>query len=253
MPGTPFDLSGDRALVTGASRGLGRHFALTLARYGADVAVTARSLDALREVAADIVALGRHAFPVVMDVTKAVSVRTAIEQAEDGLGALDVLVNNAGIAITKPALEQTEADWDAVVDTNLKGMFLVATETARRMRSRRTGRIVNIASAIGEVVIGNVMPYLASKAGVLHMTRGMALEWARYGIRVNALAPGYVATDMNRDFFETDAGCAMLKRISMRRLGKPADLEGPLLLLASNASAYMNGSTIRVDGGFGLA
>jgi NAD(P)-dependent dehydrogenase (short-subunit alcohol dehydrogenase family) len=245
-----FRLDGQKILVTGASSGLGRHFALTLARAGAAVALAARSADKLSEAAAEIGRLGSRAISVPLDVTDASSVREAVARAEAELGGLTTLVNNAGIVVSKPLLEHDENDWDRVMDTNLKGAWLVAQEVARRMVAHgRGGCIINIASILGLRAVGGVPEYSASKAGLIHLTKVMALELARHNIRVNAIAPGYIRTDLNRGFFESEAGQAMVRRIPQRRLGEPGDLEGALLLLASDASRYMTGAIIPVDGG----
>ena len=244
------DLTGKTVLVTGASSGLGRNFALSLAQQGARVAVAARRVDALSAVVEEIQSLGGQAFAARLDVTDESSVKDCIAAVQSSLGSIDVLVNNSGVSIAKPALEQTAADWDAVVNTNLRGVFLMATEVARAMRdSNRGGSIINIASILGFRQIGHVLPYAVSKAGVVQLTKSLALEVARYNIRVNAIAPGYFATDINRDFFDTDAGAAMLRRIPQRRVGQADELMGALLLLASDASSYMTGTTITVDGG----
>ncbi|GBF25494.1 3-oxoacyl-[acyl-carrier-protein] reductase FabG [bacterium MnTg02] len=244
------DLEGRSVLVTGASSGLGRHFAELLARAGARVALAARRESQLEIICAQIQDEGREAFPIRLDVTDASSVLSAVSEAAGRFGGIDILVNNAGVTITKPVLDHEEEDWDHVVDTNLKGAFLVARETGKIMRDGgRGGVIVNIASIIAFGVAKQLAAYAASKAGLVQLTKIMALELARYQIRVNALCPGYIETDLNRDFFATEAGQAMIKRIPQRRLGQPADLDGPLLLLCSDASAYMTGTTITVDGG----
>jgi len=244
------DLEGRLALVTGASSGLGRHFALTLARQGVRVAVAARRVDALASLVREIADGGAEAFATRLDVRSASSVADAVEAVESQFGPIDLLVNNSGVTVVRPVLEHTEADWDFVTDTNLKGAFLVATAVARRMRDRsRAGSIVNIASILGLRQGGAVAAYAASKAGLVQLTRIMALELARFGIRVNAIAPGYIETDMNREFWQTPAGEALVKRIPQRRLGTPEELDGALLLLCSNASHYMTGAVIPVDGG----
>ena len=244
------DLSGRTALVTGASSGLGRHFATVLAGAGARVALAARRWDSLQGVVAEIVASGGQAVAVPMDVTDATSVRDGVQEAAGAFGGLDILVNNAGTTVSKAALDHTEADWDGVIDTNLKGAFLVAQEAARVMKDGgRGGCIVNIASILGLRVAGHLAAYAASKGGLVQLTQALALEWARFGIRVNALAPGYMETDLNRDFLATDAGQALIRRVPQRRLGKLSDLDGPLLLLCSDASAYMTGAIVPVDGG----
>ncbi|MEE9302095.1 MAG: SDR family NAD(P)-dependent oxidoreductase [Alphaproteobacteria bacterium] len=248
-----FSLRGHRALVTGASGGLGRHFALTLARAGADVAVTARRADKLEAVAGEIEKLGVRAAAVEMDVTLQASVEQGVAAAEGALGSLDLLVNNAGVAVSKPALEADVEDWDFVLDTNLKGAYLVAREVARRMVAHeRGGVIVNNASAIALKVMKGLASYAASKAGLVQLTQSLALELARYDIRVNALCPGYFATDINKGFFDTPAGQRLIERIPQRRLGDMSALDGPLLLLASDASKYMTGSLIVIDGGLNL-
>lgn len=243
-------LDGRIALVTGASSGLGRHFAGTLARAGATVVLAARRVERLEDRVGEIQAAGGAAAAVAMDVTDPASVTAAFDAMAAGPGLPTVVVNNAGLAETKAAVDLSPADWSRVVDTNLTGCFTVAAEAARRMTAAGTGgAIVNIASILGLRVGGMVAPYCASKAGLIQLTKALALEWARHGIRVNALAPGYVETDLNRDFFASDAGKAMLKRIPQRRLGQVEDLDGPLLLLCSDAAAYMTGSVVAVDGG----
>jgi NAD(P)-dependent dehydrogenase (short-subunit alcohol dehydrogenase family) len=244
------DLTGQVALVTGASSGLGRHFALVLARAGAKVALAARRLDKLGEVAAEIEGLGGRALPVACDVTSSSGVEAAVAAAETELGPVGILVNNSGIAIVRKLLEHSEADWDQVVDTNLKGAWLMAREVAKHLMALgHGGRIINIASIIGLRTMVGLPSYAASKAGLIHLTHNMALELGGRGITVNAIAPGYIETEMNRDFLMSPAGEALAKRIPMRRIGQPADLDGVLLLLASDAGRYINGAVIPVDGG----
>jgi NAD(P)-dependent dehydrogenase (short-subunit alcohol dehydrogenase family) len=245
-----FDVQGKVAFVTGASSGLGRRFAEILSRHGAKVALAARRVDALQTLGKEIESVGGTAFVTRLDVSDEQSIRQAVASAEQALGPIDILVNNSGTSIVKPALEQTAEDWDAVMNVNLRGVFLMAREVAIRMRdAKRGGSIINIASILGTRQAGFVLPYAVSKAGVVQFTKTLALEIARYNIRVNAIAPGYIETDINRQFFATDAGAAMVKRIPQRHVGKESDLDGALLLLASDASQFMTGSVVTVDGG----
>jgi len=245
-----FDLSGKVALVTGASSGLGVHFARTLASAGASVAIAARRADRLASLQAELQKAGSKAAAVDLDVQSGKSVSAAFDAIEQALGAIDIVVNNAGISIVKPALDMPEEDWDAVVDTNLRGAWLVTQTAAKRwVAARRPGVVVNIASILGLRTIGQVAPYNASKAGLIHLTRALAMEWARYDIRVNAICPGYIETEMNRDFWKTPAGQRLIERIPQRRIGQPEHLDGALLLLASDAGTFMTGSVLTVDGG----
>ena len=244
-----FRLDGRLALVTGASSGLGRHFALTLARAGARVAVASRRVEALQALAQEIDALGGQALALPLDVTDAASVRACFDRLAAEAGVAEVLVNNAGTTVTKPLLHHTEADWEQVVDTNLKGGWLVATEAARRLvDAGRGGSIVNIASILAERQAGGVAPYAISKAGLVQMTKSMALELARHGIRVNALLPGYVVTDLNREFLQSEHGQKLRARIPSRRFSEAEDLDGALLLLSSDAGRAISGATLAVDG-----
>lgn len=243
-----FRLDGRVVLVTGASSGLGMHFAQLLASVGARVAVAARRADKLQAVVDGIAAAGGQARALSLDVSNAQSVRACFDELSSW-GAPDVVINNAGVTVTRPLLEQTEEDFDQVLDTNLKGCWLVATEAARRMvAAGQGGSIVNVASILGERVAGGVAPYAISKAGVVQATKAMALELARHRIRVNALLPGYVVTDLNRDFLTSEAGDKLRHRIPSRRFGEMTDLDGPLLLLASDAGTAMSGATVAVDG-----
>ena len=245
-----FDLSGKIALVTGASSGLGNHFARTLAASGAVVIVGARRREKLDALVSQLQAEGRRAMAVTLDVTDPASVGSAFEAAVRGAGAPDIIVNNAGIAHTSASLELGEADWRRVMETNLDGAWRVAQAGAKAMLAAgKGGAIVNIASILGLRVATSLLAYAAAKAALIQLTQALALEWARHGIRVNAIAPGYVETEINRGFFETDAGKAMVKRVPQRRIGRACDLDGALLLLASEAGGYMTGSTIVVDGG----
>jgi 3-oxoacyl-[acyl-carrier protein] reductase len=247
-------LTGKSALVTGASSGLGQHFARVLARYGAKVAVAARRIDRLEALAAEIEASGGHAIAVPLDVTDAVSVRAAFDMAEASIGPIGIVVNNAGIAQTKWFTKLTDEDWRGVLDVNLDGVFRIGREAASRMQAARSGgSIINIASVLGLGVLKAVAPYAASKAAVIQLTKAMALELARDGIRVNALAPGYIETELNAAYLASESGVRMISRVPLARVGQPGDLDGPLLLLASDAGRYMTGSVIVIDGGQSLA
>ncbi|MBB3898753.1 SDR family NAD(P)-dependent oxidoreductase [Roseococcus suduntuyensis] len=236
-----FSLQGKRALVTGASGLLGAHFARVLRGAGAEVVLAARRPDSCAALAAEL-----GATVVALDVQATDSVAPAFDAA----GRVDILVNNAGIAATRGFLEHSLDDFDRVLEVNLRGAFLVGQEAARRMAAAKTGgSIINIASVLGARIIPGVAGYTAAKAGLIHLTRQMAVELARHNIRVNAIAPGYIASDINAEFFATEAGQAMVKRIPQRRLGNPDDLSGPLLLLASDAGRHMTGSVVTVDGG----
>ena len=250
-PAELFDLRGKHALVTGGGTGLGRAFALQLASSGASVTLAGRRMQPLEETAAAIHAQGGTAHPVRLDVSDSGSVAAAFAALP---APADILVNNAGFAADAMLLDLPEDDWDAVFDANLKGAWLVARAAAQAMiAAGLRGSVINIASVLGSAVQKGTAPYAAAKAGLIHLTRGMALEWARHGIRVNAIAPGYYYTDMAAGYLDSDSGRAMVKRIPQRRLGDPADLGGALLLLASDASAYMTGSVVTVDGGLSLA
>jgi NAD(P)-dependent dehydrogenase (short-subunit alcohol dehydrogenase family) len=243
-------LAGKTALVTGASSGLGRHFGKVLAAAGAKVVLGARRLDRLNAVAEDIRGAGGEAYGVVLDVTSSASVVAAFEDGETHLGPISVVVNNAGIPSQSYFLKMSEDEWRGVLDVNLDGVFRVGQEGAKRMARRgEGGTIINIASVMGFGVLKTLAPYAVSKAGVIQLTKAMALELARDGIRVNALAPGYVTTEMNDDFLTGEAGRKLLAKVPMTRAGELPELDGPLLLLASDAGSYMTGSVITVDGG----
>ncbi|MBK6962178.1 MAG: glucose 1-dehydrogenase [Gammaproteobacteria bacterium] len=245
-----FDLSGRVALVTGASSGFGEHFTRVLAAAGARVVAGARREDRLHRLVDDIAAAGGAALAVAMDVTDAASVAAAFAAAEAKFGTVDLLVNNAGVAAPGTLHKTAEADWDWVVDTNLKGAWLVAAEAARRMlAARRGGAIVNIASVLGMATSRGHGVYSATKAGVIQLTKHMALELAGKNIRVNAICPGYFKTEMNDEYFDSAAGQAYIAATPGGRLGRMEEMDGPLLLLASDAGSFINGALLPVDGG----
>lgn len=238
-------LTGKTALVTGASSGLGAHFAQLLARQGVAVTLAARRVDRLTDLSDSIAAKGGKADAIELDVADPASVDAALSGR-----VFDIVINNAGTTVAQPALDHGPAEIDQVIDTNLKGAFHVARATAAAMiDAGKGGSIVNVASILGKRVASHVSAYATSKAGLIQLTRSLALEWARYGIRVNALCPGYIETDINRDFFATEAGRALIRRVPQRRLGQAHDLDGPLLLLVSDLGGFMTGSEIVADGG----
>lgn len=246
-----FDLKDRLALVTGAGTGIGQQAALTLAEAGATVIVAARRIDKLEETVDRIQAAGGKAAAIALDVTDGQSVSDCFARCKDEYGVLDILVNNAGIARQSYLAEHSEKDWDDVLDTNLKGVMLVGQAAARDMiAAGKGGAVINIASVLGFGVAKTLAAYGAAKAGVVSLTKTMALEWARFGIRVNAIAPGYFLTDINRQQLSDPAAREYLSaRIPLKRIGNLPELAGPVLLLASDAGSFMTGSTLTVDGG----
>ena len=248
------DLSGKVALITGASSGLGARFAKVLASAGATVALAARRVERLKELRAEIDADGGEAHVYQLDVTDLVSVRGCIARVEQDFKKIDILVNNSGVSATARITDTTEEDYDFVMNTNAKGAFFVAQQTAKVMIAQKTaGRIVNIASVAGMKVMSQLSVYCMSKAAVVHMTRAMALEWGRHGINVNAICPGYIVTEINAAHFETEAGQKLVSLLPRRRAGKPEDLDGILMLLASDESRFVNGTAITADDGLAVA
>lgn len=243
-------LSGKIALVTGAAGGLGQSFCHTLGKAGATVVLAGRTKTSLEETAHTLDAAGIHTGVAVMDTCKPDSVESAFTTAQAQFGVIDIVIANAGTAVTKRSADLSFEDWNHVLNVNLTGSWLVFQEAAKRLiQAEQTGSLIAVSSILGHRVASSVLPYTVSKAGLEQMVRALALEWARHGIRVNALAPGYIETDLNREFFESDAGQALIKRMPTRRLGQPDDLNGALMLLASDASLHMTGSSIVVDGG----
>lgn len=245
-----FDLTGKCALVTGGGTGLGRAMALALAEAGSDVAIAARRMAPLEATAADIEKRGRKALTLSLDVTDEASVRQAVAEAERGIGPPDILVNNSGVSGAGWAAGLSLAEWDRVQATNLRGAFLMCQAVGRGMIARGGGSIINIASVAGLVGVKMLAAYGASKGGLIQLTRTLALEWARNGVRVNALAPGYILTDFNREMFSSDAGRRMIQtHIPLGRVGEPSDLRGAVVFLASDASRFMTGAVLTLDGG----
>ncbi|MBB3182011.1 SDR family NAD(P)-dependent oxidoreductase [Variovorax sp. Sphag1AA] len=251
-----FSLNACTALVTGGFSGLGRHFCATLLQAGANVAIAGRRIEqghdaaqALQEWADEQGHCGR-VLAFSLDVKRRESVEACLREVRERLGQATILVNNAGVATTTPVLETTDADWNSVLDVNLTGAWRVAQVFAQDLvASDMAGRIINVGSILGLRVAQQVPAYAASKAGLLHLTRALAIELARHSIRVNALAPGYFQTDLNQEFFRSEAGQSLIRRIPERRLGNLGELDGPLLLLASEAGSFMNGAVLTVDGG----
>jgi NAD(P)-dependent dehydrogenase (short-subunit alcohol dehydrogenase family) len=243
-------LAGRKALVTGTSGGLGRHFARVLSKAGASLILAGRQIDKMTLLREELAANGGESLVVELDVTN----HSSIEALAPLLADLDILVNNAGIARAGMALTQSQADWDDVLDTNLRGSFFLAQAAGRAMKTHgRGGSIINIASIAGFRQGFGLLPYHVSKAGVIQLTKTLALEFARFNVRVNAIAPGSFPTEITAPFWDSDAGKAMVQRIPQRRLGRLEDLDGPLLLLASQASCYMTGTVLAVDGGHAVS
>ncbi|MFB3817723.1 MAG: SDR family NAD(P)-dependent oxidoreductase [Candidatus Methylomirabilales bacterium] len=248
--GSLFDLTGQVAFLTGASRGLGRAMAAGLAQAGADVVVTSRKLDDVAAVARELAAGGRKVLPLALEVTRAADVEAAVHEAVAQMGRIDILVNNAGINIRKPVLELTEDDWDQTLDTNLKGAFLVARAVGRQMLGQGSGSVINIASMMASVVHAERAAYASSKAGVVQLTRVLAVEWAPH-VRVNAICPGPFLTELNRPILDdAEKVKYFTDRLPMKRFGEPEELVGSVIFLASAASSYMTGTTLYIDGGW---
>ncbi|MSR15424.1 MAG: SDR family oxidoreductase [Gammaproteobacteria bacterium] len=244
-----FDLSSKHVLLTGASSGLGRHFARTLTRAGARVALCARGVEKLEVLATELRAEGGRCDVYSLDVRDRDRIRSTVEAVE-AVAAINVLVNNAGIAIPKAPDKLTDEQWDTVYETNLRGPWVLAQEVIkRRLADKRSASIINIASVLGIRAIGHLAPYSAAKAGLINLGRDLCVDLAATGIRVNALAPGYFTTEMNDEWLQTPAGNRLRNRIPAKRFGEPAELDGALVFLASDASQYMNGNLITVDGG----
>ncbi|MES2934596.1 MAG: SDR family oxidoreductase [Pseudomonadota bacterium] len=253
--GIEVNFEGKIALVTGASSGLGARFAKILAQAGAQVVLASRRTERLKELRAEIEAEGGAAHVVALDVTDYASIKSAIAHAETEAGPIDILVNNSGVSTTQRLVDVTPDDYAFVMDTNQRGAFFVAQEAAKRMIARAKGdpkkqhRIINIASVAGLRVQPQFGIYCMSKAAVVQMTKAMAVEWGKHGINVNAICPGYITTDINDDYFASEQGQKLVNTLPRKRTGKPEDLDGLLLLLASEESHFLNGAIITADDG----
>ncbi|MDO9421264.1 MAG: SDR family oxidoreductase [Herminiimonas sp.] len=257
--GIEVNFEGKVALITGASSGLGARFAKVLAMAGAQVILAARRVDRLKELRAEIEAEGGAAHVVTLDVTDYASIKSAIAHAETEAGAIDILVNNAGVSGSGRLVDITPEEYAFVMDTNQRGAFFVAQEVAKRMIARHKGdarkqhRIVNIASVAGLRVVPELGLYSMSKASVVHMTKSMAVEWGKFGINVNAICPGYIGTEMNLDYLNSEQGQQLVNALPRKRVGKPEDLDGLLLLLAAEESHFINGAIMTADNGMSIA
>jgi len=255
------DLAGRVAFITGASSGLGAQFAQTLARAGAAVVLASRRMERLKDLRARIEAEGGDAHVVELDVTDHDSIKSAVAHAETQVGSIDILINNSGVSTTQRIQDVTEADFDFIFDTNVKGAFFVAQEVGKRMLARARGaapgtytggRIVNIASAAGLRALPQISVYAMSKAAVIHMTRAMAVEWGRFGINVNALCPGYIDTEINHHHWQTEQGQKLVQMLPRKRVGQVQDLDAVLVMLCANQSHFINGAVIAADDGAGI-
>jgi gluconate 5-dehydrogenase len=245
-----FDLSGQVALVTGTSRGLGQYFARALAKAGADLAMTSRDSNTLQDFSREIQALGRKTFSTALDVRDHASIQQAVTAIEEHFGKIDILVNNAGCNIRKPALDVTWDDWNTILDTNLRGSFFVAQAVAQGMIERGYGRIINIGSVTSVAGFAGLAPYGASRGGIKQLTMSLADDWGRHGVTVNCLAPGWFKTKQNQVLYENAAWVEYITdRIPAKRPGRPDDLDGAVVFLASESSRYVTGQTLLVDGG----
>ena len=255
------DLSGRVAFITGASGGLGAQFARTLAAAGAGVVLASRRLEKLKELRAEIEGAGGDAHVIELDVTDNDSIKSAVAHAETEMGSIDILVNNSGVSTTQRIQDVAEDDYDFVFNTNVRGAFFVAQEVGKRMLARSRGaapgsftggRIINIASMAGLKVLPQIGVYCMRKAAVVQMTKAMALEWGRFGINVNAICPGYIDTEINHHHWQTEQGQKLIQMLPRKRVGQPQDLDGLVLMLASDQSHFINGAVIAADDGFGV-
>ena len=250
--GEQSSLSGKVALITGGSKGLGNYIATDLAKAGAKVIIVSRHLEEAKQAAQEIEKSYGPALALYADISKIETLSPMVDAATDAMGKIDILINNAGTNIRKPALDFQEAEWDAVLDTNLKGTFFCSQAVARTMKKTGGGKIINISSAAGGKAVPWLTPYSVSKAGIIHLTRALAIEWAKYNITVNAIAPSYIETPLTREWLSDPKRFELIsKRSPFKRVGQPADLTGALLLFASDESSFITGQTLFVDGGSG--
>ena len=256
--GIEVNFEGKVALVTGASSGLGARFAKILAQGGAQVVLAARRTDRLKELRAEIESDGGAAHMVSLDVTDYASIKSALAHAETEAGHIDILVNNSGVSRSDRLADVSPADFDFIMNTNVRGAFFVAQAVGKRMMARakagstKPARIINIASVAGLRVLSQIGVYCMSKAAVIQMTKAMALEWGRFNINVNAICPGYIVTNMTAAHWDTDAGQKMINMLPRRRVGQPEDLDALLLMLASDASGFINGAIMTADDGLSV-
>jgi len=246
-----FDVNGKVAIVTGGSRGIGRSIAIGLAKAGADVVATSRNIESVKAVTTEIEQLGRRSIAISTDASRKESIENLVNKTYEEFGKIDILINNAGISHDfKGAESITDEDWDNVINLNLRGQFLCCQEVGKHMRKRKYGKIVNVVSIVGQVGFAKQIVYAAAKAGFIAITKTLALEWSKYNITVNALAPGFVETDMTSSLKGSKVEERLLRRIAMRRFGKPEEVVGAAIYLSSDASSYTNGVVITVDGGY---
>ncbi|WP_424192126.1 SDR family oxidoreductase [Ampullimonas aquatilis] len=256
--GIETNLEGKIALVTGAASGLGARFAQVLARAGAEVVIASRRVEKLKELRAEIEAEGGAAHVVKLDVTDVASIRSAVAHAETEAGPIDILVNNAGVSVTNKLVDISEEDYDFIMQTNTRGAFFMAQEVAKRMLThakanpKRQTRIINIGSVAAHKPISKLGVYGMSKAAIVQMTKAMALEWGKHGIHVNAINPGYIHTEINDAHWQTEAGQKLINSLPNKRLGEAADLDGLLLLLASDGVGFINGAIFNADDGMSV-
>lgn len=247
-----FDMTNKRVLITGGATGLGLAAANALSRFGAEVILAARRIDRINESVASIEARGGRAQGVSLDVSDAHSIAEALETIQE-VGRIDVLINNAGVVGDKLLIDEADEDWDRIYNTNLRAIFTLSKAVAKSMAADNTGgNIINMASILGYTTQKGTATYASAKAALIQLTRSMAVEWARYNVRVNAIAPGYFRTELADDFLDSDVGHNIIKRAPLRRTGTPHELEGVVLLLASAAGGYMTGSVVTVDGGLSI-